>query len=131
MDRQKELTIKVAPWSPEAAAALALALPFADVAELQTQVEHGAVLYAVEHAGAAVAWYVLRVELGPDSDEGVIVAAAGDLPGVDLTAAVVPVIEKQFIGCKTLRFHTARPGMARKMARLGYAAGEIVLRKTL
>lgn len=128
---QQEITIKRAPWSQEAAAALRHALPFADVSELEDQVEAGAVLFAVEYGGAVVAWYVLRVEVSPETTEGVIVAAAGDLPGVDLCASVIPYIEKQFYGCRSLRFHTARPGLVKKMARLGYTAGEIVMRKTL
>lgn len=128
---QKSLTIVPALWSKAAASALSEAVPFASSDDLKAQVKAGASLFAVFCDAQPVGFYLLRVDQTESGAEGVLVAASGDLAGVDLTATLVPVIEKQFTGCRSMRIHTARPGLARKLARMGYRAGEIILRKTL
>ena len=65
--------------------------------------------------------------------ELVIVAAAGRIPGVDLTRHVLPAIEDlaRSLGCQSVRLHTMRKGLIRKTVRHGYMLSEIVMRKAL
>ncbi|WP_293762599.1 hypothetical protein [uncultured Aquitalea sp.] len=88
------------------------------------QVLQGAALFAVEQGGRDVAAFVLRWE-GP---ECVVVAAGGSLPGVSLLDVILPHIEKNS-QAEFVRIHSARPGMARKLAQHGYGVAEIVYRK--
>jgi hypothetical protein len=126
------LTLAPGAWSPAVGQILAPALPYANVAELRHQIDHlGAVLYLVHHDGAVIGAFVLRVDTLSDRFEGVIVAGAASLAGVNVMASVLPAIESLFINCQTVRFHTAEPAVARKMARLGYVAREIVCTKTI
>lgn len=121
------LTVEAVAWCEEAGEMLADSLfSAANVAELKAQAEAGAVLFRVHRDGKTAAYYLLRV----DGREGVLVAAAGR-DEIDLTAAVLPHIERQFIGCEGLRIHTGRPGLVRKLAALGYGGVEFVLRKKL
>lgn len=127
-----ELTLSPAAWCADAERLIATALQHATPAEIRSQVESGAaVLYRVMQGGRMGAVFVLRVDHDADGSEGVIVAAAGGVRGVDLTAAVLPHIERMFIGCRAVRIHTARPGLARKLAAAGYRPAEIVLTKGL
>lgn len=124
------IRVEKSPWSDEAAAHLAAAVIHVSVSELAAQVAAGAVLFRVSDDVGLIGFYVLRVDHTADGAEGVLVAASGRA-GFDITATLVPHVERQFIGCKTMRVHTSRPGMARKLARQGYAGAEIILRKSL
>lgn len=127
-----QVEIRPVDWSDDAARVLARAVPFAAVADLMRQIdEAGARLFEVIAESGRVGFYLLRVDRTANGAEGVIVAAAGGLGGVDLVELILPAIEKQFIGCGVVRIHTARPGLAKKLSRVGYTSGEIVLRKTL
>ena len=131
MGEGEALTIREATWSEAAQVALTDAAPYLGGEGLLDEYRRGARLFEVVHLGRAVAYYLLRVDHVFDGPEGVIMAAAGGLQGVDLTASVLPAIEKQFVGCVAVRIHTARAGLAKKLAAQGYGAGEIVLRKKL
>lgn len=125
-NREKVLTIGPREWSPEASALLAQAFTHGSADQLGADVVAGrAGLFAVDDGERVAALFVLRV----DGDEGVIVAAAGGVQGVDLTADVLPHVERMFSNVRRIRIHTARAGMAKKLARQGYAAAEIVLFK--
>lgn len=129
-DTQK-LSIEPGQWGPDAERLLPLALQHATINEIKSQVENGASLFHVKQAGAVVAAFILRVDHTVEGSEGVIVAAAGKLKGGDLMASCMHAIESLFTGCKSIRFHTARPAVARKMAMLGYKPAEIVCTKQL
>lgn len=88
-------------------------------------------LYSVRAGDLDVMAFALRVDRHPAGDEGVIMAAAGHLEGIDLVASVLPAVEAMFIGCKRVRFHTGVPAVARKMARHGYALRELVCEKEI
>ena len=127
-----QVEIRRAEWSEAAARTLADAIPFGTPEDLRRQIDiEGAQLFEVIAERGRVGFYLLRVDRSAEGCEGVLVAGAGALHGVDLIAAIVPQIERQFRGCYGMRVHTARPGLARKLAKLGYGAGEIVLRKKL
>lgn len=76
--------------------------------------------------------FVGRFVLSQDGNEAVLVAAYGDRPGVDLTAWVLPWIERQLAGqVGSIRIHTRRRGLVKKLGQQGYGLGEYVLRKEL
>jgi hypothetical protein len=127
-----QLTLKTASWDLAAQNALAAAVPNCSVLDLKAQIDDdGAQLFTVSNDQKIVAYYVLRIDQLIEHSEGVIIAAAGMCEGVDLTAEVLPVIEKQFIGCKYIRIHTARPGLVKKLTNSGYNPLEFVMIKWL
>lgn len=124
------LTIGPGLWCDTVAALIAQAHQHATPAEIRAQVEGGAArLFTVKAGGLVVGAFVLRVDQTAEGAEGVIVSGAGNLPGVDLIATCMPVIEGLFQDVRAIRYHTARPALARRLARLGYAPSEIVARK--
>lgn len=130
MEAGQALTIRAAPWCDLAAATLAPAVRH--VGNLAAQVQSGAAaLFWLEGEGATVGAFVLRVDHPPSGAEGVIVAAAGRAPGVDLTALMLPLVEGMFKGCQRLRIHTARPGLGAKLGAMGYGLQEAVYTKDL
>ena len=128
-DQQVTLQIDPAPWSQAMADLLAPCVTnAAALVAIGRQVVNGvATGFLVSAGGRHVAAFVLRV----DGDEGVIVAGAGRMNGVKLLQTLMPSIEARFSGCRSIRFHTARPGMTRVMARLGYRGAEVVMQKDL
>lgn len=126
------LTIEPGPWGTEADRLIGLSVQHATPADIRFQVEHqGARLFYVKAQGQIVAAFVLRVDELPAGPEGVIVAAAGKVQGIDLMATCMPTIESLFVNCKTIRFHTAVAAVARRMAAFGYHAREIVCMKEI
>ena len=94
----RTLQLSPAAWSPAAEAGLAKALRRSPmtVGELRQACESGRMrLWCVADAGlhAIAGYYVTWVDPGAAGDELVIVAAAGRLPGIPLTRAVLPAIE--------------------------------------
>ena len=129
---EKVLTVGPCDWSEPAARLIAMAVQHAAPLEIRNQVQSGvASLFGVQVGGELAAVFVLRVDRDSLGSEGVIVAAAGRVPGVDLTAVVLPHVEAMFRDCRAVRIHTARPGMARKLVRAGYRPSEIVFAKDL
>lgn len=117
-------------WTDCHRAFIATALATATLADIEFQTENGAQLWEVQDdAGQVVAAFVLRVDLLACRTVGVVVAAGGNLPGVDLTAAIMPCIERLFIGIDAITVHTARPGLVRKLAPQGFRPVEIILEK--
>lgn len=127
-DGQKELTITMGVWCERTAELIGQALQHATTDQIKKQLDHGAKLFHITHQGEIVGAFVLRIDNGT---EGVIVAGTAKLQGVDMLTAVMPEIEKRFVGCKTVRYHTARPALAKRLLKMGYAPREIVCMKTL
>lgn len=124
---QKELTIQPATWGPEVEDCIAGKVPHVPVDVAREVVEGGGALFQVKaESGALVGYYILTIE----GEEGVLYLGVGNEPGFDLTGAIVPVVETQFPGCKAIRIHTRRPGLARKLTAMGYEP-ELVLRKRI
>lgn len=129
METQAQLTIEPAEWSAGIAPLIAGAVTPETLPGIRAQVAGGrAELFAVRMGGRLVGAYVLRVDDAGGSLEGVIVAAAG-LSGFDWFGAVLPAIERQFVGVDAYRIHTARPGLVKKLAGAGWVPQEFVMRK--
>ncbi len=129
-DAQKAVRIEAGAWSEDAREWLSDAVRPSHMQGLQQQVEQGiSVLFYLSLQDKLCGAFVLRIDENGPVSEGVICAAAGDLKGYDLMATILPVIESKFSGCSAIRFHTSVPALARKMARHGYTADEIVCRK--
>jgi len=126
-----EVTIQPATWTAETANWLTFAQQHATLEDLREQINQGAALFHVYHLGQLVGAMILRVDQSASGAEGVVVAAAGRLPGFDFTLDLLPHVEKMFHNVKSVRIHTARPGMARKLARAGYQPSEMVFSKAI
>lgn len=131
-EQAKEVTIAPHAWDADADRLVGQALTHATVDDIRHQVENqGARLFFVEHSGKRVGAFVLRVDESPSGAEGVIVAGAGKLAGVDMMGTCMPHIETLFKNCVAIRYHTARPALARRLFGLGYEPVEIVCKKRL
>lgn len=128
MESSQEVKISPCKWADSIEALLLKAGPVEDI---KRQVEtEGAKVFKVEIDGALAAAFVLRIDSLVDGDEGVIVAAGGDGGDVNLTDALLPHIEKIFQGVRTVRIHTRRHGLAKKLVQKhGYGMTELVLTK--
>lgn len=134
LSEEQKVIISLGEWNEETAQLVALAVQHASLADIERQVTGGrAKLFIVSsEAGAMLGAFVLRVDELARGSEGVIVAAAGSGRDIDLTASVLPVVEKMFINCVSVRLHTARTGLARKLMRhYGYVTREVVLVKDI
>lgn len=126
------LTVRPARWTFETECLIARALTDATIDDIKRQTDNGAQLFAVVDDDAeTVAAFVLRIDRQVNKSVGVIVAAASARDDLDLTAAMLPVVETMFAGVDAVRMHVGRPGLAKKVARLGYGIKEIVLQKEL
>lgn len=72
---------------------------------------------------------IYRGEAGPVSHSFVVEVAHGDLPGVNLTAAVMPALIEvaRISGCDHVRLNTVRKGLVRKLAAQGFVFKEFVM----
>lgn len=121
------LTFNPSTWGEDSARWLSQATGADTLNDIAGQVQSGgAFLFHIQHGGAVVGAFVVRVDDTATGPQGVIVAAAARLQGVDMLATCLPAIEGMFKGCKSIRYHTNRPALARRMAAQGYRAAEIV-----
>ncbi len=128
-------TLRRAEWSPEALDALRPA-ERADTSGGLQRVEDWArqgELFEIDIDDVTVMRYVLTVRQHSGGREGIIIAAAGRAPGVDLTEAAIPLIESTFAqaGCAVVALCTRRMGLVKKLARLGYRVDGVILRKRI
>ncbi len=131
---EKSLTIAPTQWGEGVQALIDSAFAHLcdrrkiEIDSMRDQVERGeAKAFLVSDETKPVMVFILKVE----GTEGVVLLAAGGLDGVDLTATIMPHIESLFIGCTSVRIHTQRAGLTKKLACMGYQAREIVLSKHL
>lgn len=123
---QKALTIEAGPWGPDAVAWLSQALGTSTIEDLQGQADNGAALFYIRSEGKCVGAFLLRIDVEPEGPQGVIVAGAARDEGVDILASVMPSIESRFQGVTSIRYHTNRPGLVKRLASMGYAWREII-----
>jgi len=91
----------------------------------------GASLFDVQVAGVTVLRYALRTIQREKGAETFIVAAAGGMPGVDMTATITPFIETQCANVDRLTINTRRPGLVKKLKAQGWSLDSYVMRKKL
>jgi len=129
---QTQIAIRPAVWEPDIEALVRIAAPDA-VDDIRMQVDSGAAsVFDVAIDGQRAAAFVLRVDHLAAGPQGVIVAAAGDGGGIDLVGVLLPHVEAMFGPVvDSIRVHTARTGMARRLAGQGYRLTELVLEKEL
>lgn len=124
------VSIQAGAWGNDAERLISQAHQSASPEEIRAQIEGGgAELFYVKTGATIAGAFVLRVDHTAAGSEGVIVSAAGHIDGVDLIEVCLPAIEKMFYGVRAIRFHTARPALARRLAGWGYQASEIVCRR--
>lgn len=125
------LKIELTTWSTQAAEWLQKSNVNFDVENIKAQVvEDGASVYKVMRDQVLVGFFVTRIDSLKTHDEGVLVAATGFDNQADLTKTILPEIEnKIFSGCKSVRIHTARPGLIKKLSSGGYKPLEFVMTK--
>jgi hypothetical protein len=129
---EEALTIVPASWTPFNEWLIRLALVDATIHDMKAQVEAGAKLFEVRDGrGETLAAFILRVDRMATKNEGVIVAAGGFAKYADLTFSCLPAIEKMFINCQSIRIHTGRAGLAKKLERQGWKVAELVLQKEI
>lgn len=131
------MTLHISPvaWSDEAARVLKSStkwFPLATVEDYRLLVERDAdarLCCVEDEAGVLVGFVILKVERFTQGSEGVIIAAAGRLPGADLIELVLPQLERAFTGVASYRVTTARRGLIRKLQKHGWVGTHAVLRK--
>ncbi len=129
---EKRLKIVSSPWTEKANGLIAQAVRPLSLVNVRRQVEDGqAQLFQVMDGKKVVGAFILRVDKTATGCEGVIVAGAGQCDGVDMINTCMPAIEKMFIGCDRIRYHTEKPALARKLSAMGYSGGELVCFKEL
>ena len=131
MAHDKKISVVAGPWGVDVEPWLAQALATATVQDLQEQHKAGAVLFRLLDGAQLVGAYLLRVDETKQGKQGVIVAGAGKCDGVDMLATVIPVIEQCFSGVRSIRYHTQKPALVRKMARQGYRVQEVICVKEI
>lgn len=108
-------------WSEEAARGLAEAMGM-DAAEIEADVRAGrAELWRIDDHG----WVVTRMECSTSGRELVLVAGQGR--GLHQVVSDAQRIARA-AGAASIRIHSARRGMGRMLARLGFEAVETVYR---
>jgi hypothetical protein len=121
------LTFAPAMWGSQAEPWLSQATGHDSLSDIREQVTSGAARLFYIMAGAdTVGAFVLRVDTTARGPQGVMVAFAAKLQGVDMIASCLPAIEGMFVGCTSIRYHTNRAALARRLAGMGYRAAEIV-----
>ncbi|MBZ0105531.1 MAG: hypothetical protein K8H84_07850 [Sulfuricella denitrificans] len=128
------LIVKRSEWNPWSESVLVQTMdgdPLAGIEAIKADVDRGdSQLFVCFLDGAPVSAYVLRVEQKTHGLEGVIVLAAGRLPGENLISGVLPFVLEQLSFCQAVRVHTNRPGLVKRLTQeFGFHVGETVLRK--
>lgn len=100
----------------------------------QRQVEAGnirALLWTVNGRPAGVLLYKIEWTYEGRAEFVIVAAAAPEYVGQSLCEFLLPGIEEHAarVGCKRVRVHTARAGMAARLRKSGYVAGETVFVK--
>ena len=122
-------TKRATEWTADLSMRLSLAAVHASIDDLKIQFDSGAPTFWVQVNDLTVGAYMLRFDqLTSGQIEGVVVAGQGMHAEYQLFDLVMPTIEQQCRerGCKTLRVHTSRPGVAKKLQRHGLDRKSVV-----
>ncbi|MGB9107553.1 MAG: hypothetical protein WCC39_02590 [Telluria sp.] len=92
----------------------------------------GGVAYEVRDDGGPLAVLVVQQVKHENGTELEIRVARQLVANTDLTAHVLPEVEKFFgVGCASVSVWTRRPGLVRKLAAAGYGQAAVMMRKGL
>lgn len=137
MEIRKEITIRHVEWCEEAIDALSVlpTNPKYDTSggyeRIEAMRDAGAQLFRVTSGDEIIMWYVLGVDKYKDGCEGCVMAAVGGAEGIDITRQVLPLIENQFVNCRTVQIVTKRKGLVEKLSKQGYHCDGYIMRKAL
>ncbi|WP_417284672.1 hypothetical protein [Comamonas sp.] len=97
------------------------------------EVARGGACFVVEQGGVPVMAYALGLTTHDAGGVLWVTAAGGNLPGGDLTASILPLIEQQgrAVGARQVAMQTRRRGLVAKLERQGYHVAGYILRKNL
>ena len=129
------MNLSVASWSEDAARMLSASCSKSAVSGPEDyrqllERDPSAVLYRLDDGdGAAIGFFILRVEQFSGGSEGVILAAAARAPGVDLVELLLPAFERLLGDVSSFRVTTFRPGLIRKLKNRGWTQTHVVMRK--
>lgn len=132
-----QLDSKICAWNDEAEKMLAPIFaddPNGGVDSLRDQLAKGnGSLHRVTEGSRLVGYFSVRIDAYAGGDELVVVAGVGDLRGVKLLNVFLPLLETNAkdSGCNSVRIHTSRKGMFKRLSQHGYNFSEWVLRKPL
>lgn len=127
------MNVRIMPanWNPVTERFISQALGATTLADMKQQVTDGAKLFKVVNQYVeTVAAFILRIDELAEESQGVIVAAGGKAD-FDLTKTVLPAIERMFLDVQSIRIHTQRVGLVKKLAAQQYGGAEFVLIKRL
>jgi hypothetical protein len=129
------LIVESIDWNDAAQAALSIDAP-CSVLDIKKQViEDKAVLFQVSDFNThdVLCYYVLRVDALVNGNEGVVIAmvAVNHQSGLDLVRSLEPIVIGQLKNCISIRLHTFRAGMVKKLSSLGWQPQEFVMSKKL
>lgn len=127
------IDVKTSAWSEVAETYLRQAVGQYDIADLKAQHQAGAVLFMVTDDDVPCGAYMLRIDKSAAGLEGVIIAAAGKVNGVNLIQNLLPYIHAQLLawGCHRARIHTDRHGLIKILGDHQWKIGEFVMFKNL
>jgi len=91
----------------------------------------GCQCFRVDGEAGLVGYYALSVIERPAGAEVVIVAGAGSLRAGDLTATLIPYIERQAVGARLLTVQTRRRGLLAKLHAAGWSFGGVIMHKAI
>ena len=126
------LKVECVDWSDEAQEALSIESFNCSVLDIRRQViDDRAALFKITRNDETLGFYVLRVDKLEAGYEGVIFALACKNSEFDMVETLEPIMRSQFINCQSIRLHTARGGLVKKLTKLGYMPQEFVMKKFL
>lgn len=91
----------------------------------------GAECFEVVQDGQPVMHYALKSKTHRYGSEVAVVAAVGDLHGVDLVGSIMPYICRQSAAADAVVLHTKRRGLVKKLAAQGFQIDGFILRKRI
>jgi hypothetical protein len=130
-----DLRISSCKWSDEAARVLEASTQWFSLATVEDykrllERDTDAQLYRLDDAeGKPLGFAILKIERFSGGAEGVIIAAAAQVEGVELTELLMPRLESLFDGVSSYRITTAREGLVWKLNRMGWKQTHTILRK--
>jgi hypothetical protein len=128
MDRQKEMTkFVICPSKWSKSVEISMLRAFHVIPKSHFDAMKTSKVFRVKHGNKTIAFFCLDI----DGEEGVMFGAAANCKTLGLYDLCLPYVESLFSGVKSIRVHVERPGAGKILARHGYTAQEIVMRKVL